>query len=121
MPAANPSIAALKTPVLVLGGTSLIGRFLTPMLAGTDAYALSRKPGEGSVRWVRGDLGAEGLQPGRQGQPGLLGTPARVDQHQALAGTERVRRHVPQRVVRDRDGDRPQVPGELLDGGHGAP
>ena len=36
--APHASIAALKTPVLVLGGTSLIGRFLTPMLAGADAF-----------------------------------------------------------------------------------
>jgi nucleoside-diphosphate-sugar epimerase len=53
----DPSIAALPAPILVLGATSLIGRFLTPMLAGADAVALSRQPGEGAVRWVCGDLG----------------------------------------------------------------
>src|SRR6185437_360721 len=57
----------------------------------------------------------------QQRLPGLLAAPAGVDQDQALAGAERVRRHVPERVVRDGDGNRPQVPVELLDGGYLAP
>ena len=47
--------------VLVLGATSLIGRFLLPRLAaaGVDAVALSRieRPASDGVRWVVGDLG----------------------------------------------------------------
>jgi nucleoside-diphosphate-sugar epimerase len=49
--------SALKTPVLVLGATSLIGRFAVPRLRamGIEAWALSRtapdEPG-----WVRADL-----------------------------------------------------------------
>lgn len=49
--------SALKTPVLVLGATSLVGRFALPRLraAGIEAVALSRtapqEPG-----WVRADL-----------------------------------------------------------------
>jgi nucleoside-diphosphate-sugar epimerase len=56
----EPPIAA---PVLVLGATSLIGRFLVPRLEaqGVDAYALSRGPGGAGashLTWLRVDLGA---------------------------------------------------------------
>jgi nucleoside-diphosphate-sugar epimerase len=49
--------STLKTPVLVLGGASLIGRFLLPRLeaAGVPFYALSRAPPRGP-RWIQGDL-----------------------------------------------------------------
>ena len=54
---------SLKSPVLVLGGASLIGGFLLPRLAATGAktFALSRhmRPGGG---WLRGDLSAPDLQ-----------------------------------------------------------
>lgn len=51
----------LQTPVLVLGATSLIGRFVLPRLAHTPAVALSREPHDEGRRaqeavWVRGDL-----------------------------------------------------------------
>jgi nucleoside-diphosphate-sugar epimerase len=50
-------LSALQTPVLVLGATSLIGRFALPRLqaAGVEHVALSRSaPNEGG--WVRADL-----------------------------------------------------------------
>jgi nucleoside-diphosphate-sugar epimerase len=53
----------MKPPVLVLGGTSLIGRFLMPRLAaaGTKAFALSRTAKQEGV-WLRGDLSAPDLE-----------------------------------------------------------
>jgi nucleoside-diphosphate-sugar epimerase len=57
-----PSIAA---PVLVLGATSLIGRFLMPRLAvqGVEAISVSRRPApSGSARWLQADLHDPGLQ-----------------------------------------------------------
>ena len=58
--AAKPKHESLEQPILVLGATSLIGRFLTPRLAaaGLSAIALSRAPptaGPG-LTWLRGDL-----------------------------------------------------------------
>lgn len=49
--------AALKTPVLVTGATSLIGRFVLPRLEamGVEFYALSRSPPRGP-NWIQGDL-----------------------------------------------------------------
>ena len=57
----NPRAPAIADPVLVLGATSLIGRFLVPRLAtlGVEAIALSRKPTrppDGSLRWLQVDL-----------------------------------------------------------------
>ena len=54
----NPRAPAIADPVLVLGATSLIGRFLVPRLAtlGVEAIALSRKPTrppDGSLRWLQ--------------------------------------------------------------------
>jgi hypothetical protein len=63
--------------------------------------------------------GADGFQPVPQRPPGLLRAPARVDQHETLAGAERVHRHVAQRVIRDGHGQGPQVLAELLGGRHG--
>jgi nucleoside-diphosphate-sugar epimerase len=54
--------SALKTPVLVLGATSLIGRFALPRLQalGVEFHALSRTaPSE--TGWVRADLSDPGL------------------------------------------------------------
>jgi nucleoside-diphosphate-sugar epimerase len=52
--------------VLVLGATSLIGRFALPRLraAGLEAIAVSRSVGEAApgVRWVRTDLEASGVE-----------------------------------------------------------
>ena len=47
----------LKTPVLVLGATSLIGRFALPRLraAGVEAFAVSRTAPD-APGWVRADL-----------------------------------------------------------------
>ena len=55
--------ARLKTPVLVLGATSLIGRFAMPRLAegGVKVFALSRA-GSQAPGWVRADLSAADLQ-----------------------------------------------------------
>jgi nucleoside-diphosphate-sugar epimerase len=56
------TFARLKTPVLVLGATSLIGRFAMPRIAaaGIAAVALSRHaPDAGG--WVRADLGQDDL------------------------------------------------------------
>lgn len=52
----------LQTPVLVLGATSLIGRFVLPRLADTPAVALSRQPHNEGDRaldavWICADLG----------------------------------------------------------------
>jgi nucleoside-diphosphate-sugar epimerase len=49
--------SALKTPVLVLGATSLIGRFALPRLQamGVPFYALSRSAPRGP-NWIQGDL-----------------------------------------------------------------
>ena len=60
--AAGPS--NLKTPVLVLGATSLIGRFLMPRVAaaGVDAVALSRHASPDQTGWVQADLGAPDLE-----------------------------------------------------------
>jgi nucleoside-diphosphate-sugar epimerase len=54
MDAENP----LKTPVLVLGATSLIGRHLMARLEdeGLDPIAFSRRPPSGDTCWVGGDL-----------------------------------------------------------------
>lgn len=48
----------LKTPVLVMGATSLIGRHLLDRLgdAAIDAMALSRRPPSGDARWLNADL-----------------------------------------------------------------
>jgi nucleoside-diphosphate-sugar epimerase len=56
------SATRLKTPLLVLGATSLIGRFLMPRLAaaGTRTFALSRTAA-GRDGWLRGDLGSADL------------------------------------------------------------
>jgi nucleoside-diphosphate-sugar epimerase len=55
--------ARLKTPVLVLGATSLIGRFAMPRLAqgGAPVFALSRGAPE-APGWTRGDLSAADLR-----------------------------------------------------------
>jgi nucleoside-diphosphate-sugar epimerase len=55
--------ARLKTPVLVLGATSLIGRFAMPRLIeeGVKVFALSRTASE-APGWIRGDLSAPDLQ-----------------------------------------------------------
>lgn len=63
----KPRPSALAGPVLVLGATSLIGRFLLPRLEslGANTFALSRKPpdaGAGAVQWVRADLAGPDLQ-----------------------------------------------------------
>ncbi|WP_343699270.1 NAD-dependent epimerase/dehydratase family protein [Caulobacter sp.] len=52
------SANSLKTPVLVLGATSLIGRWLMAVLAqaGLDAIALSRTQSAGGAQWIAGDL-----------------------------------------------------------------
>ncbi|MDB5459577.1 MAG: epimerase [Caulobacteraceae bacterium] len=57
------SATRLKTPLLVLGATSLIGRFLMPRLAaaGVRTFALSRTAA-GRDGWMRGDLGAADLE-----------------------------------------------------------
>lgn len=54
MDAENP----LKTPVLVLGATSLIGRHLMARLKdeGLDPVAFSRRPPPGDACWIGGDL-----------------------------------------------------------------
>ncbi len=59
--AATPG--ALKPPVLVLGATSLIGRFAMPRLAaaGIDAVGLSRTAPDGP-EWVQADLSAADLE-----------------------------------------------------------
>lgn len=52
--------------VLVLGATSLIGRFALPRLiaAGREVWAVSRRPGvDPGVTWVRTDLTAPGFSP----------------------------------------------------------
>jgi nucleoside-diphosphate-sugar epimerase len=58
--------AAKPEACLVLGATSLVGRFLLPRLAASNASvaALSRQPpdhGPAAVEWVRGDLTDPGL------------------------------------------------------------
>ncbi len=59
---------AQTPPLLVLGASSLIGRFLVPELeaAGVGAIALSRKPpaqsAGGSVTWLAADLNAPELE-----------------------------------------------------------
>jgi nucleoside-diphosphate-sugar epimerase len=54
--------SALESPVLVLGATSLIGRFALPRLqaTGIEALALSRTPPD-ATGWVRADLSDPGL------------------------------------------------------------
>lgn len=56
------SLHRLREPVLVLGATSLVGRYVMPRLADLRAVtvALSRKPVEdpNGVRWIEGDLEA---------------------------------------------------------------
>jgi nucleoside-diphosphate-sugar epimerase len=53
----------LKAPVLVLGATSLIGRWLMSALeqAGLDTIALSRTQSAGGAQWIAGDLKDPGL------------------------------------------------------------
>ena len=48
----------LKTPVLVLGATSLIGGHLLERLKaeGLDPVAFSRRPPSGDACWIGGDL-----------------------------------------------------------------
>lgn len=58
------SLHRLREPVLVLGATSLVGRYLLPRLVEQRmvTLALSRKPqeeGRGQVRWIAGDLEAQ--------------------------------------------------------------
>jgi nucleoside-diphosphate-sugar epimerase len=50
-------LRAIATPILVLGATSLIGRFLTPRLAalGLQSFSLSRRPAP-QAGWIVGDL-----------------------------------------------------------------
>jgi nucleoside-diphosphate-sugar epimerase len=57
------SLHRLREPVLVLGATSLVGRYLAPRLVEQRAVtlALSRRPMDedpGGIRWIAGDLGA---------------------------------------------------------------
>jgi len=59
------SLHRLAEPVLVLGATSLIGRYLLPRLADLRmvTIAVSRRDlgaDKGGVRWIRGDLTAAG-------------------------------------------------------------
>jgi nucleoside-diphosphate-sugar epimerase len=63
----SPRAPPIAAPVLVLGATSLIGRFLVPRLEslGLEAYAISRKalPGAfGAVQWIQADLDDPRLQ-----------------------------------------------------------
>lgn len=53
-----PKLPQLDGPILVLGATSLVGRFVMPRLAeaGLDAVAVSRAPPPGAAGWLRGDL-----------------------------------------------------------------
>lgn len=53
----------LKTPILVLGATSLIGGHLMARLAeeGFDPVAISRRPPAGDACWVDGDLTDPGI------------------------------------------------------------
>lgn len=55
---------ALKTPVLVLGATSLIGAFLMARLqaAGYEPMGLSRRPPGGDACWIDADLANEALE-----------------------------------------------------------
>ena len=57
LPPGAPS--GLPSPVLVLGATSLIGRFLLARLsaAGIEPMALSRRPPSDDICWVDADLG----------------------------------------------------------------
>lgn len=59
------SLHRLREPVLVLGATSLVGRYLLPRLVDQRAVtiALSRRPQDedpSGVRWIAGDLSAPG-------------------------------------------------------------
>ncbi len=61
----SPRTSSIATPVLVLGATSLIGRFLVPRLAeeGVPAIALSRRAAsDGPGVWLQADLGDADLQ-----------------------------------------------------------
>jgi len=58
------SLHRLREPVLVLGATSLIGRYVTPRLAAQRAVTVAvsraaRKDGADGVRWIAGDLEAD--------------------------------------------------------------
>jgi nucleoside-diphosphate-sugar epimerase len=60
------SLHRLREPVLVLGATSLIGRYVLPRLAAqrSVAIALSRTPqvsGADGIRWIEGSLGTQDL------------------------------------------------------------
>jgi nucleoside-diphosphate-sugar epimerase len=59
---AAPKTSGVKSPVLVLGATSLVGRFVLPRLeaAAVPYVALSRKPGP--ARWLRADLADADLE-----------------------------------------------------------
>ena len=52
-----------------------------------------------------------------EGPPRLVGVPSGVDEGHAVVELEDVDEHVAQRVVRDRDGHRPQTRSDPLDGG----
>jgi len=56
----------LKTPVLVLGATSLIGGYLLDRLraAGVDPVAVSRRPPSGEACWLDADLADPHLEDG---------------------------------------------------------
>ncbi|MET0338634.1 MAG: NAD-dependent epimerase/dehydratase family protein, partial [Caulobacter sp.] len=56
-------MSALASPILVLGATSLIGRFLIERLSaeGLDYYGLSREAPVDDVRMIRGDLSEDDL------------------------------------------------------------
>ncbi|WP_419253941.1 SDR family oxidoreductase [Caulobacter sp. ErkDOM-YI] len=56
----------LKTPVLVLGATSLIGGYLLDRLraAGVDPVAVSRRPPSGEACWLDADLSDPHLEDG---------------------------------------------------------
>jgi nucleoside-diphosphate-sugar epimerase len=73
--AVSPPARPIATPVLVLGATSLIGRFLMPRLAAQDvpAIALSRRPApNGPGRWLQADLDDPDLQDGLPTAPTVI-------------------------------------------------
>lgn len=67
MGAVSPRAPPIAGPVLVLGATSLIGRFLVPRLESLEieAHAVSRKAQAGrlgAVPWIQADLDDPGLE-----------------------------------------------------------
>lgn len=68
--------SGLRQPLLVLGATSLIGRFLLPLAAerGLELAALSRRPPElaSEVGWIEGDLLEPDLAARLPSAPGVL-------------------------------------------------